>query len=188
MTALVAPTGAPALTQGAVLDALPWGLDPAPLGVVLTNPCDLRWEKASYVIVSALVSAKDVIWASSDFRSWAGDHPREGALSKKRWDSLSRVLQGFVRSDSICRYFLVESDVLGEEMGPLVADFQHLLSIPIEEAGRKPVVALLPPPDREKLIMHFAAYTSRIGVDRAVEREQALIKHLASPFRPPPPE
>jgi hypothetical protein len=49
-------------------------------------------------------------------------------------------------------------------MEPLFADFQFLTSVPL---GSSPsVLAQLDSPDREHLVTHFSAYSSRIGVDR----------------------
>ena len=106
-------------------------------------------------------------------------------LTRDAWDSLVKRLKGFIHNAGIERYFLVEAEgALG--LNPLFADFQHLVSIPIETARAFPVRAALASPYREKLIMHFSAYSARIGVDRMGEEDaEALTAFLAEPYHGP---
>jgi hypothetical protein len=74
-----------AIKQGMIVDQIPWPLDgPKPLGIVLSNPCDLEHNKASYLIIAALISAKKTIQLTKDFQSRIeGISPENHAISKK---------------------------------------------------------------------------------------------------------
>jgi hypothetical protein len=170
------------LTQGSVLDEVPWGLDPNPLGIVLTNPCDLTWEKASFLLLAALKPAREIIQSSREFKERV-QSAQDNELSGNKWERLERHLSEFALNAGIRRWFLVEADVL--ELEPLFVDFQHLIAVPFEKLSSPRIVAVLPSPDREKMIVHFAGYTSRIGVDDPDEENmRRIVAALASPFRP----
>jgi hypothetical protein len=169
-----------ALNQGSVVDEAPWGLEYSPLGIVLTNPCDLSWEKASFVLLAALHDAKGVIQASKEFRTAVADAPG-GQLSRRQKGSLDRLIRRFVDNSDIRRYFFIEAAAL--RLPPLVVDFQHLLAVRNTAGFHLRSLALLPPPHREKLIVHFASYVSRIGVERfADEKAKELIRAVAEPY------
>ena len=166
------------LNQGSVVDKLPWNFNPAPLGLVLTNECDFDLDKASYVTVAALVNAHDVLHASKEFNDMEA-----GPLSRKQWNGLTKRLKRWIHNTEIRRYFLVDASCL--ELPPLFADFQNLLTVPTRDARRCQVVAELPTPYREKCIMHFASYVSRIPVDRVgTVGEERLVAELARPYAP----
>ncbi len=170
-------------TQGAVLDDLPWGRSDGPLGIVLSNPCDLERDKAAYVVVAALVPAKAVIHSSNEVRSLVKDADERGVLSKKQWRALERKLERYVHNADITRYFLVDASLLG--LNFLLVDFQSVLSVSYDEIS-KDVLAGLPRPYREKMIMHYASYVSRIAVDRREGAElRGATRELAEPFRAP---
>ena len=62
-------------------------------------------------------------------------------------------------------------------------DFQHIITIPIDKKDTLETVAKLPSPFREKMIMHFSSYISRIGVDREnMDELDSLITDLADPY------
>jgi hypothetical protein len=169
-----------ALSQGSVVDEGPWGLEYSPLGIVLTNPCDLSWEKASFILLAALHDARGVIQASKEFRAVVADAPR-GELSRKQRDGLERLLMRFIDNSDIRRYFFLEAAAL--RLPPLVVDFQHLLAVRNTDRLRLRTLALLPPPHREKLIVHFASYVSRIGVERfEAEKTRELVRAVAEPY------
>jgi hypothetical protein len=171
-------------TQGSVLDDLPWDRSDKPLGIVLTNPCDLQWEKAAYVVVAALLPARDVIHASNDVRAITDNADEQQALSKTKWATLEKRLEKYVYNADITRFFLITAEVL--ELPPLLIDFQDVLSVPFDEVP-KSVLAVLPSPYREKMIVHYASYVSRIAVDRVEGAElDGITRELAAPFRAPP--
>jgi hypothetical protein len=184
MARLVASEG---LDQGAVLDDIPWGEEfeeNAPLGIVLTSTCDLEHGHADFVILAALKPAQAVIQASREFRNKV-EGAAGNALNRRPWDSLVGLLEDFVHNANIQRYFFVEAQAaLGQP--PLLADFQHVVSISLGRARACPVLATLPSPFREQLVTHFAAYSSRIGVERTPQPEvTALTDELADPYHGP---
>lgn len=172
------------IDQGSVLDGVPWGLDAAPLGIALTNTCDLEHDKADFLILAAVKPAKDIIQASREFRSKL-DGAQGEALRRKAWDSLVELLDDFIHNASVRRYYFLDGrDAL--DLEPLFVDFQHLISVPIGQARSLPQMAVLGSPDREKLVVHFAAYSSRIGVDRQpTDRVAELTALLTHPYHAP---
>lgn len=172
------------LDQGVVLDGIPWGIEGPPLGIVLTSTCDLEWGKADFLTFAALKPAKAILQASKEFRGkLQGANGNE--LTRPAWNSLVQRLQGFIHNADIARYFFLEA---GEALGlqPPFADFQHLISVPVERARAFPVRATLASPYREKLIMHFSAYSARIGVDRLGDAHaETLAALLAEPYHGP---
>lgn len=182
MSVLRLPSGD--FDQGSVFDGVPWNLPAAPLGIAITNTCDLEHDKADFVILAAMKPAKEIIQASSEFRS-----KLEGAdglaLKRRAWDSLLEMLADLVHNASIRRYYFLDCrGALG--LDPVLVDFQQLISVPIERARSLPFVAALPSPDREKLVVHFASYASRIGVDRQLPARIAeLTTLLTHPYHAP---
>lgn len=172
------------LDQGFVVYGLPWRVDPPPaLGIVLTNTCDFEHDNAQFVIAAALVPARPVIQGSAEFENKVANADK-GELSKTRWKSVRRLLEDKIFNREIARYFLLDADELG--MDPLFADFQFLVSVPISWADEMRAVAKLQSPYREQLIVHFASYTSRIGVERPHGDDLSrLHETLADPWIPP---
>jgi hypothetical protein len=172
------------LDQGSVLDGVPWNLEAAPLGIIISNACDLEHDKAEFVIVAALKPAREIIQASSEFRSKL-DGAQGNVLRRKPWDSLMELLEDLIHNSSVRRYYFLDGrEAL--ELDPLLVDFQQLVSVPIAQAKNLPMRAALPSPDREKLVVHFASYTSRIGVDRQpTDRVQNLTELLSEPYHGP---
>ncbi len=164
-----------------MVDELPWGLEVAPLGIALSNTCDLAHDKADFVILAALKPAKGVVQASNEFQNKI-EGAQGNTLKKRAWDSLVNLLEDIVCNESVRRYYFLDArQALG--IDPLVADFQQLISVPIEMAREKPQRAALASPDREKLVVHFAAYSSRIGVRRGDASELTTL--LIHPFVAP---
>jgi hypothetical protein len=163
---------------------VPWGLEAAPLGIALTNTCDLEYDKADFLILAAVKPAKEIIQGSKEFRNKL-DGADGDVLKRKPWVSLTELLADFIHNASVRRYFFLDGrDALG--LDPLFADFQHLISVPIARARSLPKMAILASPDREKLVVHFAAYSSRIGVDRvSTANVAALTALLTHPFHGP---
>ena len=170
------------ITQGSVLDNIPWNLDPAPLGIVLSNPCDLEWGKASYILVASLIPAKETLQLSKEFQQKVSSADESNKLSKSKWKPFGVYLKQFVNNQNIVRYYFIDPTKAIE--APLFfVDFQHLITVPIEQKDQLEIVAKLPTPHKEKMISHFASYVSRIGVDREIEETtEVLMNQLADPF------
>lgn len=182
MSVLRPPAGQ--LDQGSVLDGVPWRLEAPPLGIIISNTCDLEHDKAEFVIVAALKPAREIIQASRDFQSKL-DGAEGKTLRRKPWNSLTELLEDLVYNNSVRRYYFLDGrEAL--ELDPLLVDFQQLVSVPIAQAKDLPMRAVLPSPDREKLVVHFASYMSRIGVDRqSADRVQRLTEILSEPYHGP---
>ena len=180
MSVLLPPTGH--VNQGSVLNDLPWRLENAPLGIALTNACDLEHDKADFVTLAALKPAKAIIQSSREFRNKVEE--ADGArIGRKAWNSLAVLVRDFIHNASIRRYYLLDprSQL---EIDLVLVDFQHLISIPIEHARGLPQVAVLPSPDRENLVVHYAAYSSRVGVFRQPDDQVTeLTELLTEPYR-----
>jgi len=170
------------LTQGVVVDNIPFGLNPSPLGIILSNPCDLEWNKASYILIASLIPAKDTIQSSSEFKQKVLN-ATDNKLGMDKWKKLVAYLSQFVHNVNIMRYFFVDPSRVFQAPSFFV-DFQHIVTVPISYSSNLEPVAFLPSPHREKMIMHFSSYVSRIGVDRIVEGSQeSIISELAYPYK-----
>lgn len=183
MSWLEANTGM--LTQGTVVDGVDWGEGKCnPLSIVLSNPCDLEHEKASFIMLAALIPASDTIQESKEFKEKIASANANCSLVKKKWDSLSNFLESYVLNKNVVRYFFINpKDVI--DVPPLLIDFQLIKTIPFNEKNKLDLVAQLPSPFKEKMIVHFSSYISRIGVERSNPFEiTSLITNLASPYIP----
>ncbi|RHU24313.1 MULTISPECIES: hypothetical protein [Parabacteroides] len=170
------------ITQGSIIDGIEWGMGDDPLSIVLSNPCDLEHGKASFLIVAALLPANETISMSKEFLSRIND-VESFELPRKRWTSLSNYLLDIIHNKVIIRYFFIDpSDVI--DSPSLLVDFQLVRSVPISRKKDLKYIAQLPDPFKEQMIMHFAAYTSRIAVNRVDNfRESQLILELAKPYK-----
>lgn len=171
------------ITQGTVLDNIPWDYAPDLLGIVLSNPCDLQYDKASYFLLAALIPARETIQESKDFIQRV-EGVKDFKLKKKTFDKLPGFMEQFIHNKNIIRYFFIDpSKALSTP--PFFVDFQNLITIPISHQKNLKVIAQLPSPHREKMIMHFASYISRIGVERLDKiRTKELVSELVNPYEP----
>ena len=169
------------ITQGSVIDGIQWGLEPNPLGIVLSNPCDLEWGNASYLLVASLIPAKKTIQISKEYQQKV-ENFKNNELSKSKWKSFSNYFTQFVNNQNIIRYFFINPTKVIK--APLFfVDFQHIITIPIDKKDTLETVAKLPSPFREKMIMHFSSYISRLGLDREnMDELDSLITDLADPY------
>ena len=174
------------LTQGIVLDEVQWqepGPSP-PLGIVLTNVCDIENQKAESILCAALVPAGPVLQATSEFRDLVMG--ADGSLlSSSKWRSLAKTLEGVVRNQRIGRYYFIDGTAVADYF---LADFQKLISLSLSTALRAPSIAFLEVPDREHLVSRFAAYTTRVGVaEPEADGIREAVAALAAPYRQRPP-
>ena len=156
--------GTNTIAQGAVLYGVDWGLNPNPLSIVLSNECDLVNGKASFIIVAALVAAKETITESEEYKNKT-QGITGNLVGKGKWDVLKKFLDGYIYNKGVTRYFFIDpADALDAPC--FLADFQHIQSIPIEDTDTLSVVAQLPSPFKEQMMVQFASYTARIPVER----------------------
>lgn len=171
------------LSQGAVLLGVDWGVNPNPLSIVLTSECDILHEKASYIIVASLISAKEIIRESSDYQDLIQGIGEEG-ISNNKWAKINKFLDNYIHNKGISRYYFIDpADAFDSPY--LFVDFQHLKSVPFEDISSFEVVAKLPTPFKEQMIVQFASYMARIPVERAEDTTQ-IIESIIAPLKRKP--
>lgn len=168
-------------SQGSILDGVDWGLGESnPLSIVLSNECDLINDKASYIVVAALVPAKTTIINSKEYLSRIEGY-NQGEVGKDKWKKLKDFIDGYIYNKGVTRYFFIDpSPVL--EAPFFFVDFQHILSVPFEECIKIEPIAQLPTPYKEQMMVQFASYTSRIPVDRE-DDTTAIVEEIVEPIR-----
>jgi hypothetical protein len=172
------------IKQGMIVDQIPWSFaGPGPLGIVLSNPCDLEHDKASYLLIAALIPAKETLQQTKEFQNKiqgvGEDHLLKG---NKQWKGLTELIGNFIHNKNIVRYYFIDPRPIIED--PLfLVDFQLVLSIPLSESGMLNKVAQLSSPFVEQMIVHFASYTSRIASDRVADSQaEEIIAKIAEPY------
>ena len=184
-----APISPSEITQGTLLDKVTWPQEPEnpPLGIVLSNPCDLEHGKASYMLVSPLLDASVVVRQTKEWHSIVGLN--DGPLSKSKQDKLRKLLGKYIHNiEANRRHFCIRATELQIGVDLLMVDFQNLHSLPIESRETVEPLAQLESPYREQMMMHFVSYVARIGVDRVDGGELTRIKHsLAGEYLSPAP-
>ncbi len=167
-------------SQGSVLDGVDWGLGESnPLSIVLSNECDLINDKASYIVVAALVSAKTTIINSKEYISRIEGYNR-GEVGKDKWKKLKDFIDGYIYNKGITRYFFINPRPILEAPF-LFVDFQHITSIPFIECKDLETIAQLPSPYKEQMMVQFASYTARIPVDRD-EDTSLIVEEIVEPI------
>lgn len=168
------------ITQGTVVYGVQWGGSSiSPLSIVLTNACDFENDKASYLIVAALVPAAETIQASKEFASRIGE-VQDGQISNAKWKKVKEWLEGYIYNKNVSRYYLLHpGEVFDSPL--LLVDFQCVTSIPINAGVSLDPVAQLPSPYVEQMMVQFASYIARIPVDREVDSTRAA-EELMSPI------
>jgi hypothetical protein len=171
------------IKQGMIVDRIPWSIEgPKPLGIVLSNPCDLEHNKASYLLLAALISAKTTLQLTNEFQEKVKNNNEEHYLKRKSWKSLSEFIKDSIHNKYITRYYFIDPRPIIEDP-PFFVDFQFVLSIPIVASNLLDKVAQLSSPFVEQMIMHFAAYTSRIACDRADDSQvERMVTEIAEPY------
>lgn len=158
------------LTQGSLVANVNWGIDDeVPIGIVLSNPCDLEHDKADYVLVAGIRDAA-VIRESREYRNKINGATSPMSQSKAR--EIGKFLAGFIHNSNIGRYFFMDATSVEIGLPYLIVDLQRITTVRIQNHPLE-VIAQLPSPYSEKLIMHYSSYVSRIGVDRITPAELA---------------
>lgn len=166
------------LNQGAIVDGIDWGVEDNPLGVVLSNACDLEHGKSSYIIVAAIVSAKDTISNTKEYLSIANEETKSLTSNQKK--ALRELLGRYIHNKDICRYYFFDTEPI-IDLGLSLVDFQRITSIDWETANNLEVIAQLSHPFVEQMMMRFVAYTSRIPSDRVDnETEASYLQELST--------
>ena len=152
------------LHQGSVLYGVDWGAEFNPLSIVLSSECDILNDKASFLIVATLLPAKETLTQSKEYINKAGA-AKDDILPSKAWKSLCDFLEGYIYNKGITRYYFIDPrDAIDAPY--LLADFQHVTSVSIDVARKLDIVAQLPSPFKEQMVVQFASYSARIPVER----------------------
>ncbi len=154
------------ITQGTIVYGVDWGRGKDnPLSIVLSNACDFEHDKLGFLIVCALVPAKETILASKEFKAKVENAGEDKKLNGRSWNSLVNFLTDYIHNKSIGRYYFVDcAPVL--DVDPFFIDFQQLRSVDISVMEDLEIVAQLDHPFVEQMMMHFTGYTARIPSDR----------------------
>ena len=168
------------LKQGAVVDGVNWGTEESPLSIVLTNQCDFEHDKATFVIVCCLVGAKETLTCSNEYKERIGENNDGNILSKRKSKTIKDLLENYIHNKQISRYYYIDAN---DEIGTpaLLADFQHLQSIPFDEAEKLEIIAQMEHPFTEQMMVHFASYSARIPSPRTDSAD--AINDILEPYQ-----
>ena len=162
------------ITQGSIVSGVDWGRseDNPALSIVLSNACDFEHDKLSFLIVAALVPAKDTLMATKEYKSKVIDADENKGLTRKMWDSFITYLMNFIHNKVISRYFFLDpSPVIDAPL--LLVDFQQILSLDVDEMSDLINEGQLDHPHVEKMMAQFVGYTGRIPSNRVDNLQEA---------------
>lgn len=171
------------ITQGSIVSGIDWGHgeDDPPLSIVLSNACDFENDKLGFLIVAALVPAKETLFATKEFQSHVGG-AKDQVLKAKSWEHFVEYLTSFIHNTRVCRYFFIDPMPVIESP-LLLVDFQQLQSLDVETIVDLGYEGQLDHPHIEKLMANFVAYTGRVPSDRSEENQIATyLEELACGF------
>ena len=156
------------ITQGSIVSGVDWGRgedDPA-LSIVLSNACDFEHDKLSFLIVAALVPAKETLMSTKEYKSKVEPADEEKALKKKPWESFVTYLTSFIHNINVGRYYFFDPTPV-IEAPLLLVDFQQVRSLDVDVMDTLTNEGQLDHPHIEKMMAHFVGYTGRVPTDRA---------------------
>lgn len=168
-----------------------YGIDEPHPGVVLTPTCDLEQRKADLIQICALFDAWELIaelvrsdWKGIGLVDAAGTRVRGPLSTGKRREFSSQVKQ--LIGQRFPRYHWL-APVPGRTGNPMLADFQVLTSISMEDLRDARILAGLSSPFAEQLASRYAAYMGRIGTpDFESAQVGAWIQAAVDTLFPPP--
>ncbi len=168
------------ITQGSIVDGVDFGFgENNPLGIILSNACDFLNDKMGFVLIASLVSAKDVILDSKEFKNKVEGVGEDHKLSKTKWGKVKPFLDDYILNKGVSRYYYINMEPVLESPS-LFVDFQHIVSIPYDQINELDNVAQLNSPYREQMMVQFASYTARIPIDR-INDTTDLARNLIEP-------
>ena len=162
------------ITQGSIVSGVDWGRgeDNPALSIILSNACDFEHDKLSFLIVAALVPAKETLMTTKEYMSKVASADDEKGLRTRPWTSFVNYLTNFIHNTSIGRYFFFDPNpVIDAPL--LLVDFQQVRSIDVNIMEDLINEGQLDHPHVEKMMAHFVGYMGRIPTDRAGEPKEA---------------
>jgi len=127
--------------------------------------------------MEALVPAVETVQSTKEYASMLPSSDEE-EISRKKWQSILRWLEGFIFNKNVSRYFLTRPG--NAIICPLLmVDFQRLTSIAIDLVDDLRPVAQLPSPYKEQMMVQLASYMARIPVDREPDSESVAEQLIA---------
>lgn len=164
------------LDQSVIVDQVYfYALDEVRPGVVLNPACDFAQDKASLVLLCALVDAWELIevllktdWKRMHLADALGSEGQRSVLGDNKRKELGNRIK-LVICQRFPRYHWLLP--LPATDRPLVADFQTLSTLPLREVSQLPKRAVLLSPFREQLPTRFTSYMNRIGVPDTAESD-----------------
>ena len=172
------------ITQGSIITGIDWGKgeDNPPLSIVLSNACDFENDKLSFIIVAALVPARETLMMTKEYRSKVKDAGEDLGLTSNQWKSFVNYLISFIHNINIGRYYFFDPKP-AIDAPLLLVDFQHIMSVDIDIINDLQNEGQLDHPFVEKMMSHFVAYTGRVPSDRAEgEHEARCIQELRGEY------
>jgi hypothetical protein len=147
---------------------------------ILTPACDFEQSKAELVTACALVEAWALIsslvtndWANQGFVTDSGLVVPLADLSKGKLKTYRERVSRLIKNQYPRYHWLAP---LPGSRTPLVADFQLISALPVDELADARLIAILASPFREELPARYAAYMSRVGTpDHASETVEAWL-------------
>lgn len=167
-------TSSLSLTQGSILEGVDFGYDNNPLCIVLSNACDFEHDKLSFVVVAALVEAKQTLLISKEYKNITGDKVYSELNSKQR-EKVRAYIKEFVYNKRVSRYYFFNPEPV-LDCPCLLVDFQQIKSFSKDALNSVNVIGELNHPFIEQLMMRFASYIARIPSDSiSCEEEKKII-------------
>jgi len=173
------------IRQGSIIHGVNfgYGIDRSPLGIVLTDQCDLQNGKCSFLIVAALYDASDRLFNTKEFQNIFQNAENDGEgkkILKKK--TVKGFLEKFVTNKNITRFYFIDPRPCIDEFTPgLVVDFQHIISVPYSDDLKFDIYCDLDHPFIEQMMMQFVSYTARIPSNRVTDQ---VIEQYVNEFAP----
>lgn len=162
------------ITQGSIVSGVDWGKgenNPV-LSIVLSNACDFEHDKLGFLIVAALIPAKETLMATKEYKAKVASADEGNGLLRKRWDSFVDYLKTFIHNKNVSRYFFLDPNpVIDAPL--LLVDFQQIRSLDVDTMENLTNEGQLDHPHVEKMMSQFVCYTGRVPTDRVEEPQEA---------------
>lgn len=163
------------ITQGSIVSGVDWGRgnENPPLSIVLSNACDFENDKLGFVIVAALVPAKETLEMTKEYRDKVSSAGTGQELARKPWESFSNYLVSFIHNTKVGRYYFFDpTPTIDAPL--LLVDFQQIRSLDLAMLEGLGIEGQLAHPHVEKMMAHFVSYVGRVPTERVEPLQEAL--------------